>query len=350
MRHVINIACYLLVLAGCSLTAWLIYSIITTSYSTTWTQADQVRVARPKITITSPTAEVVFQPMIQILGFFPNEIDTITYDITNAAGINVGQTDWQRKGYVTGQYFDQAKFDRMTGRALNNRFNSGRPRPRFGLDDSAFTTNFFQLYDINLTKGKNSIVIHIRDKRGRQYSTKRVYTLDFSSDKTPPMMTLIWPTNHSGIAGDSFVLNARVDDNNATIRMTIKNANGINHGGDAIVGRDGSVWSREIPISPGSNTVTLVATDAAGNSSTNVFHVRRASVSVTMNRLEPSQLNKPLVNAHGTVSDAACGVIVNGISATVHADGTWDAQAVPVSPTGSAEFKISVFQKPTVSR
>jgi hypothetical protein len=110
------------------------------------------------------------------------------------------------------------------------------------------------------------------------------------------------------------------------------------------------VWSKEIPISPGSNTVTLVAADAAGNASTNVFNVRRASVSVAMNRLEPSQLNKPLVNVRGTVSDATCGIVVNGITATVHTNGTWDAQAVPVSPTGSAEFKISVIRKPMVSK
>lgn len=284
--------------------------------------------------------------MIQIIGHFPKEIAAIFYDITNAARTNTGPTDWERKGYVTGQYFDQAKFDRMTGRNLKNRSDARQSRPRFGLDDSAFTTNFFQFYDVNLAKGKNRIVVHIMDKSGKQYSTRRYFTLDFSSDKAPPEMTLIWPTNNSGIAGDSFKLNAKVDDNNATITMTIKNVYGVHRMGNASVGRDGSVWSTAIPISPGSNTVTLVATDAAGNSSTNIFNVSRATVSVTMSSLEPSQLNKPLVDVHGTVSDATCGVVVNGITATVHANGTWDAQGIPVSPTGSAKFNISVFKKP----
>ena len=64
-----------------------------------------------------------------------------------------------------------------------------------------------------------------------------------------------------------------------------------------------------------------------------------------MQPLEPSQLNRPLVSVHGTVSDATCGVEVNGITATVHTNGTWEAQGVPVSPTGTALFKVSILHK-----
>jgi hypothetical protein len=118
----------------------------------------------------------------------------------------------------------------------------------------------------------------------------------------------------------------------------------------AIVERNGLVWVKNVPLKPGLNTVTIVATDDAGNSSPNLLSVRRATVSVAMHPLEGDQLNKPLVNVHGTIIDATCGVAVNGITATVYANGSWDAQAVPASPTGTANFNISVFSKSDVQR
>ena len=162
------------------------------------------------------------------------------------------------------------------------------------------------------------------------------------------MLTLIWPTNNCEVAGDNFELQAQVDDNNATIKTTIKNSQGRIHEGYAIVERNGKVWVKNLPVNQGSNEVTVVATDAAGNSSTNRFTVSRCSVTVTMQPLGPDQLNKPLVNVHGTVSDATCSVKVNGVEATVHTNGTWDAQNVRVSPTGIAQFDVSIFRKPNV--
>jgi uncharacterized Zn-binding protein involved in type VI secretion len=88
-----------------------------------------------------------------------------------------------------------------------------------------------------------------------------------------------------------------------------------------------------------------VATDAAGNSSTNRFSVSRSSVTVTMQPLESNQLNKPLVKVHGTINDVSRGVKVNGVEATVHTNGTWEAQKVPVSTSGTAIFNISTFSK-----
>jgi hypothetical protein len=346
MKHIINIAGYLLVLAGCSFTAWSTYVILSESYVTVGAGGTSGFAPRTRIVITSPVTDVVSQPMIQVIGFFPTEIETITYDITNAEGNNANQIDWQRKGYVTGQFFDRAKFDRMTQESFKNRFIPREPGSEMEQPESAFTTNFFQLYDIHLAKGKNRITVHVRDKNGKQYSTMRYYTLDYSSDKTPPVLTLIWPTNDTEVAGDDFTLNARVDDNNATITTIIKDAQGRVHEGYAIVERNGLVWVKSLPVSPGSNEVTVVATDAAGNSSTNRFNVGRSSVTVTMQPLEPNQLNKPLVNVHGTISDATCGVKVNGVEATVHSDGTWEAREVRVSPTGTATFNVSIFHKP----
>jgi hypothetical protein len=353
MKHIINIAGYLLVLGGCSFTAWSTYVILSESYITLGPGVTSGFAPRPKIIITSPATEVVSQPMIQVIGFFPTEIETITYDITNAAGINANQVDWQRKGYVTGQFLDQAKVDRMTQEMFKNRFKPWKPgsrTERLGPAESAFTTNFFQLYDINLAKGKNLITIHVRDNSGKQYSTRRFYTLDYTSDKTPPVLMLIWPTNNTEVAGDDFELQAKVDDNNATIKTTIKDTQGEIHEGYAIVERNGLVWVKNLPVHSGSNEVTVVATDAAGNSSTNRFNVGRFPVTVAIQPLENDQLNKPLVNVHGTISDATCGVKVNGVAATVHTNGTWEAQKVRVSTSGTAIFNVSIVRTPNTQQ
>jgi uncharacterized Zn-binding protein involved in type VI secretion len=349
MKHVINITGYLLILAGCSLTAWLTYVILSESYVTVRAGVTSGFALRPRIVITSPVTDVVSQPMIQVIGYFPTEIETITYDITNASGINKSQNNWQNNGYVTSRFLDQAKVDRMTQESFKNRSKPWKPGSRikrFEPIESAFTTNFFQLYDINLAKGKNRVTIHVRDESGKQYSTRRFYTLDYTSDKTPPVLTLIWPTNNCEVVGDDFELQAKVDDDNATIKTTIKDTQGRIHEGYAIVERNGLVWVKNLPVTPGSNEVTVVATDAAGNPSTNRFNVGRSSVTVNMQPLENDQLNKPLVKVHGTISDASCGVKVNGVEATVHTNGTWEAQKVRVSTSGTAIFNISIVRKP----
>jgi len=350
MKHVINIAGYLLVLAGCSFTAWSTYVILSESYGTAGAGVSSGFALRPRIVITSPATEVVSQPMIQVIGFFPTEIKTITYDIANATGTNKSQTDRQFNAMVTSRFFDRAKEDRMMQEMFKNRYKPWKPGSKMEQPESAFTTNFFQLYDINLAKGKNRITIHVRDESGKQYSTRRFYTLDYTSDKTPPVLTLIWPTNNCEVAGDDFELQAKVDDDNATIKTTIKDAQGKIHEGYAIVERNGLVWVKNLPVHPGSNEVTIVATDAAGNSSTNRFNVGRSSVTVTMQPLENNQLNKPLVNVHGTISDATCGVKVNGVEATVHTNGTWEAQKVRVSTSGTAIFNVSIVRTPNTQQ
>jgi Glucodextranase, domain B len=344
MKRISSIVGYLTTLVGCGFIAWLEFGIVSESYVAMIPGADS-GYTRPIIVITSPATNVVSQPMIQIIGYYPREIETITYDITNVAGINKNQNDWQLKGYVTGQFFDKAKFDRMTQESFKNRYKPWQPGSKTEHPESALTTNFFQIYDINLAKGKNRIAIHVRDESGRQYSTKRFYTLDYSIDKTPPVIKLIWPQDKTKIGGSEFTLQAQVDDNNASIKTTIKNSAGTTYNTDAIVERSGLVWVKDLPIEPGINTVTIIATDAAGNSSTNIFSVSKSAVTVTMQPLENNQLNKSRVNVRGTVSDSNCLVKVNGIQATVHEDGTWDAKDVPVSPTGTANFEINVFEK-----
>jgi hypothetical protein len=114
---------------------------------------------------------------------------------------------------------------------------------------------------------------------------------------------------------------------------------------NALVERDGLVTARISPVEPGTNSVIIVATDPAGNSSTNIFNVSKSPITVTMQPLAANQLNKSHVNVKGTVSDPNCIVKVNDIQAAVHKDGTWEAQNVPVSPVGTAYFDVELYEK-----
>jgi hypothetical protein len=346
MKYVINIAGYGLILAACSFAAGSILLILSNSFVTVAADAQSGFAPKPRIIITSPSTSIVSQPMIQIIGYFPSEAEAITFDIKNLEGVNASLAPWQRLGYVTRQYIDQARFDRITQQNLPDRHQPWNPhsaiKPLAPMED-VFTTNFFQCYDVPLAKGTNVITIHVKDKSGNQYTTKRRYILDYTKDKTPPVLTLIWPTNNVEIGGDHFELSAKVDKNCVTVRTSITDAKGKRSERSAIVERSGLVWVKHLPVSPGYNKVSIVTTDAAGNSSTNNFRVRRSSIIVEMQPLDPGQLNRPLVNVHGTINDPSCSVKVNGILASVCANGTWDAQNVPVSPTGMASFSITAY-------
>jgi hypothetical protein len=148
MKHVINIAGYLLVLVGCSFTTWVTYVILSESYVTVGAGGTSGFAPRPRIVITSPATEVVSQPMIQVIGFFPTEIKTITYDIANATGTNKSQTDRQFNAMVTSRFFDQAKEDRMWQEMLKNRnkpwnqvHKGGSPNLHSQPTSSSYTTS-----------------------------------------------------------------------------------------------------------------------------------------------------------------------------------------------------------------
>jgi hypothetical protein len=350
---------YAVVFFGGGIVAWLMYQMVSESHVELMAGAE-AGYARPLIVVTSPTNEIVSQPMIQIIGYYPTEIKAITFDVFNADGLNRSQVNGINQGYVTSRFFDkkkqQANLDRVrqTGsnrieqsrQSLTNK--SAKPvQPDFmsGLYESVFTTNFFQIYDVNLAKGKNKVIIHIREESGREHSFKRFYTLDLASDKTPPEIKIEWPKDGTPIGGDAFTLQAIVDDNNAKIKVWVKNSKGTAQMDNAIVERSGVVWVKNIPIARGTNRIMVVATDAAGNSSTNILNVTRASVTVTMLPLEKSQLNKPHVNVKGTVSDSGGSVYVNGVRAMKDRNGTWEADGAPVLTAGPTNIEVKVLKQ-----
>jgi hypothetical protein len=100
-----------------------------------------------------------------------------------------------------------------------------------------------------------------------------------------------------------------------------------------LVERNGQVWANDLPLAAGTNAVTLTATDAAGNVSTQSVNVSPSGVRVAMDAVTPAdELHQSAVDVTGSIS-AGYQVSVNG---------TWSAANVPMSSGGTALLNLVV--------
>ena len=278
----------------------------------TWQMAElTLDTTPPVLWVTNPGRSIVSQPLIQVQGVVNESLSGLTFDVSNAVGVVTG-----RSGYIIGQFYDT--------------------------NSKAFTTNYFQCYDLALADGLNTVTLHATDLAGNTVAAAFGVTRDYSSDTTPPALTILWPPDGASISGSQFSLRAQVDDNNAVVTAQIVDANGNTNAVEGSVQREGTVWAKDLPLGMGQNTVTLTATDVAGNTSTAGITVNQSAVIVTMDPLPSGQWNQPSVSVGGRISDASYSLTVNGVSATVNNDGTWSADNVPVSSTGTAVFDVVV--------
>lgn len=266
----------------------------------------------PTLTVTNPTTSTVSQSLIQLQGYASNPLDSLTFDVSNAAGIFTNQI-----GFLTGQFYDT--------------------------NSQIFTTNYFQCYDIRLTSGLNTITLHATDLTGNTTTTHFSVTLDYSSDTTSPALAILWPQDGTAISGNSFTLQAQVDDDTATVTAQIVDPNGNTNTIQGLVERTGLVWVQNLPLAAGTNTLIVTAADAAGNSTTTNLTLVQSGVVVTMDPLPSDQLNQSSVTVTGTISDTNYDIWVNGTKATNSGDGTWEADNVPTSPTGIATFDVEIY-------
>jgi uncharacterized membrane protein len=150
------------------------------------------------------------------------------------------------------------------------------------------------------------------------------------------VLSVIWPTNGTSIAGSNVTVQAQMDDVTATVTATV-NSNIV----AGLVERSGAVWFNNLPLNSGTNTVTITATDAAGNMSTTNLNVVQSTVSLTINPISSDQMNRTNITVSGTIGDSSEKVRVNGVLATVSGN-NWTATHVPVSSTGTAGVNAQV--------
>ena len=95
-------------------------------------------------------------------------------------------------------------------------------------------------------------------------------------------------------------------------------------------------------LNAGTNHVTLSVTNAAGLSSSTNFVVFNSDMTLSLTSIS-GDLWLPYVSVGGIVSDPSASIWVNGILGTNNGDGTWNANAVPVSPSGEASFDLQAL-------
>ncbi len=142
----------------------------------------------PLLTITSPATGMVSQSPIQLQGYASQPLESLTFDVSNAAGVFTNQP-----GFLTGQFYDTSLL--------------------------AYTTNYFECSDIVLNDGTNVIGLHATDWAGNTASVS--FTLDYSADTNPPVLNLVWPQDGAPVSGSQFTLEAQVSDPKATVTASI---------------------------------------------------------------------------------------------------------------------------------
>ena len=272
-----------------------------------------VDTAPPTLMITNPVNGIVSRPIVQMQGCANESLSSLTYDVSNAAGVWTNQT-----GYVTGQFCDTTLL--------------------------AITTNYFQCYNVVLaSNGDNLITLHATDLAGNTSTTNLVVIFDASADTNPPELTVIWPQSGTYVSGSNFTLQAQVSDPMMVIVASIVDGSGNTNIVQGLVEQSGLVWVQNLPLAGGTNMLAVIATDSAGNTTMTNLLLVQSSILVTMNPLAGDQLNESSVNVSGTVSDPSCAITVNGAAATVSPDGTWKADNVSASSSGTATFDVEVY-------
>ncbi len=124
------------------------------------------------------------------------------------------------------------------------------------LDGVAFTSG-----DTVSDEGNHVVVVTATDRAGNQASVTRTFTID----RTAPELSVASPRDGALIAGSSVTVFGDVSDL-SPVSVTV-------NGAPAPVSE--GTFSRIVGLTDGENTITVVATDAAGNTSTvtlTVFH------------------------------------------------------------------------------
>jgi hypothetical protein len=335
-------ACYAVIINGSTATNWLPFSTTNLSFNLGTTDgvynvkmgligSGEVAIAAwqsytfyldrvaPHLAITNPViaggSATVIKPYLQLQGLADEPLASLSYDISNTAGLFTNLD-----AFVTGQYFDTSKFD--------------------------FTTNYFQAFDVPLATNGNFITLRVTDRAGNTATTNFNVTLDYTMATNPPVVSLTWPEDNMAIYGTSFTVRGTISDETGTVQAQVVDEAGNTNIVAGLVERNGTFWVENLPLTTnGNHVVTLTATDAAGNVTTTNITVFESEVVLTIDSTPTGDdLYKPTGTVSGTVSESSWEVYVNGqrvnVDTNENAGGTysWSADNVPIYGRGTATF------------
>jgi hypothetical protein len=261
----------------------------------------------PVLVITNPSSSTVMQPIIEVQGFCHEPLASLSFDLSNAAGLFTNQ-----QAIVLSQHYDS--------------------------NSMGFTTNSFQAFDVPLTNGANVLTFYATDPAGNVTATNFTYTLNYSG-KPPPAIQVYWPQNGDQVSGTEFTLRGSLDDFTASLTAEIVDSSGDTNIIQGLVERNGLFWVENVPLLAGANYVTLSAMDAVSNIATTNLTINCVNSGLTIDDFSGQLGGTPrnLVSyVSGEISLSGYTLWVNGVQATQDGQGGWEANSVPLGPGGTA--------------
>jgi len=197
-------------------------------------------------------------------------------------------------------------------------WNNSNVTVNFNCTDALSGVDLCPAQVIASTEGANQAFLGTaRDRAGNTADASATLNID----KTPPNVKIITPLNGALVIVPTVTIGATVTD-------TLSGIAGVTCNGIPAQVSGASVTCG-VPLTAGSNAISIVATDVAGNSTTSALTVN-FSATPTITIISPinlSVVNTTSVTVTGTVNDPAAQVNVNGIAAPLVSGGF----SVPVS-------------------
>jgi hypothetical protein len=145
--------------------------------------------------------------------------------------------------------------------------------------------------------------------------------------------------NGTQISGSSFTWRGTVDDPTVTLSAQITDSNGVTNVVGGVIERNGNFWVDNLPLAPGTNWLTLTATDINNHVTSNSIYVVQSSVALNITYMDPIT-TQSAITVSGTINVTNYTVWVNGVMATNlgwnGAAYSWTATNVPVNGAGAA--------------
>jgi len=182
---------------------------------------------------------------------------------------------------------------------------------------------------VPLSEGENTLTAVATDAAGNTASSSIVVSRsDVATDTIPPLVSIISPASESETSEANIQVAGSASDETELASVTV---NGVS------ATLSGNTFSATIPLSEGANTLTAVATDAAGNT---------ASSSVTVSRLAP--LPPPTISAIDPTSTSAGKLITIGGSNFAARSGALPVVSLNKHGGGNVNAPVSSFDATTI--
>ncbi|MDP9191858.1 MAG: carboxypeptidase-like regulatory domain-containing protein [Acidobacteriota bacterium] len=185
-------------------------------------------------------------------------------------------------------------------------------------NDAAATLTGERFRCVIALSGMTTVAVRVMDRAGLQ----ALGAITFLVDDSAPSITIKTPTDGAIVEDGNIAVSGYASDDQSDVTLTV---NGI-----AVPVVD-AVFNTTIAAAAGDTTITVEATDAVGNITTQSVSVTRFIVPhVTIT--EPADLAvvaDSVIVVRGTVGEGVTGVVVNGITATISGH-TFVAADVPL--------------------